>query len=514
MEKISRRTVVAGLSAAGLLPLLPGIAFGQGGGTPKTGGTLKITHSTTIATLNVLQCSGPAEYPTVDMLYSGITRMAEDMTALPDLAESWEADPEATVFTFKLRPNVTFHDGTPFTSADVKATFDAILDPATLCPARPVLNMIESVDTPDDLTVVFNLSAPYADFPISAAHVNARIVPKAMLADVTSLNTKANGTGPFRLESYDAATTTRLVRFDDYYQDGKPYLDAVEMHLFPDLAAEQANYLSGAMDAMLDVQQANYAQIEDAPGSQALRTPAGRFVNVVMRQDQEPFDDVRVRQAMAYAIDRDLLVDIILEGLGRVANDQPISPGYRFHAETEQRSYDPERAKSLLAEAGFPDGLKLEMVCSNRPAIRSQVGIAIKQMALPAGFDIDVQIMPHDTYLANVWMKGKFYIGYWGMQPTEDAAFTLLFTSDAAFADTAWNNAEFDALVQKGRTTLDPEERAKIYAEAQRMMVEATPSVIPFFQDVLSASRDGVHGWSAQPLRRAFFLEDVWLDRA
>jgi len=155
--------------------------------------------------------------------------------------------------------------------------------------------------------------------------------------------------------------------------------------------------------------------------------------------------------------------------------------------DTPAPKYDPAAARRLLAEAGYPQGIKIPLICSNRPAIRSQVGVAVKQMAQPAGFDIDVQTIPHDTYLANVWRKGNFYIGYWGMQPTEDAAFTLLFTTDAAFADTAWNNKEFDDLVARGRATLDDAERRRLYTQAQQLMVRDRPGVIA---DVTAALRD------------------------
>lgn len=507
---ITRRTALAGLAASAAVPDL---AFAQA--APKTGGTLKISHPTRVASLNVLQISGPAEYMAVDMLYSGLTRMGTDMRPIPELATEWTADAEAKSFLFKLRPNVTFHDGKPFTAEDVVATIKTIQDPKSASPARTALTMITDVAAVDPLTVKFTLSAPYADLPIALAHANARIVSAEMLkGPLNALDTRAVGTGPFKQEAYDSARLLKLVRNPSYYRPGKPYLDAVEMHLFPDLAAETQNYLSGAVDAMLEVQQADFKRISTAPGSVGVRTPSGRFVNVVMRQDQKPFNDVRVRQAMALAIDRPTLVDIVLEGYGRPAADNCISPGYRYLLESAAPKYDPAAARKLLAEAGYPQGLKIPLICSNRPAIRSQVGIAIKEMAKAAGFDIDVQTIPHDTYLANVWMKGQFYIGYWGMQSTEDQAFTLLFTSDAAFADTAWNNKEFDALIAKGRATVDDAERRKIYAEAQQMMIRDVPSVIPFFQDVLTAHKSHVKNWVGHPLARYFFVESVWLDKA
>lgn len=506
---VKRRHVIFGMAAATALPRM---ALAQG--TPQRGGTLKISHSNRIATLNVLTNSGPAEYPVMDMVYSGLTRIGLGNTVLADLAESWEANADATEFTFRLREGVTFHDGTPLTSADVVATYEAILDPDIPASAASTLGMVESVEAVDDLTVKFTLDAPYADLPTATAHANARILSvAAVTGDMAALDTQVNGTGPFMLEDFDSARIVRLVRNPNYHDPDKPYLDAVEMHLFPDLAAETANFLSGDVDVMLTVQQADYERIANSPGVEALRVPSGRYVNVVMRQDQPPFDDVRVRRALAMSIDRQLLLDIVLEGLGRVAYDNILSPEFRYAIEAPEIPYDPEAAKALLAEAGHPDGLDLTLVASNRPAIRGQVAIAIKQMAEPAGFRIDVESMPHDTYLANEWMQGDFYMGYWGMQPTEDETFNLLLTSDASYEDTAWKNTEFDAAVAAGRSTVNEDERAAAYRTAQEMILEDVPYIIPFFEDALTASRDDVEDWIINPINRYFYVENVWLDR-
>lgn len=508
---ISRRTVVMGLAATALMP---SIGFSQTA-TPKAGGTLKISHSTRIATLNVMTLSGPAEYPCIDMLYSGLTRMGPDNKPMADLAERWEGSDDAKVFTFYLRKGVTFHDGSPFSSDDVVATYEAILNPDRPAAARSVLNMIEKIEAVDPTTVRFYLKTPFADLPISTAHANARILSRAAVSGPPEkLDTTANGTGPFKLETYDSARLVRLVKNENYFIEGKPYLDAVEMHLFPDLAAESANFLSGSMDVMLVVQQADFERIAESTGIKAQRIPSGRFVNVTMRQDQKPFDDVRVRKALAMSIDRPMLVDMVLEGLGRPAYDNLLSPEYQFAIDTPEIPYDPTAAKALLAEAGYPDGIKIKLVASNRPAIRAQVAIAMKQMALPAGFDIEVETMPHDTYLANVWMKGNFYMGYWGMQATEDAAFNLLLTSNASYEDTAWKNKTFDKLVDDARATIDPAKRGELYTEAQNLMLEERPYIVPFFEDVLTASGKGAEDWTIAPLSRYYYVENVWLDQA
>jgi peptide/nickel transport system substrate-binding protein len=502
----TRRTVLAGAAAT---LALPGLAAAQT--TPKTGGVLRVSVNTRTASLNPLQISGPSEYIAADMLYSGLLRMAPTMQPMPDLALDYTGDAEARVFTFRLRPGVTFHDGAPFTSADVVATYRAIMDPKTASPAKAALGSLQTIEAVDPLTVRFTCATSFADFPVATAHSNARIVSVAGLSDLAGLATKPHGTGPFLLDVFDSTRLLRVVRNPHYFVPGQPFLDAVELPLFPDLTAEVQNLLSGATDVMSDVQQADFKRVAAAPGVVGQRVKSGRFVNVVMRMDSKPFDDIRVRTALAMAIDRDSLVDLVLEGLGQPAADNVISPQYRYYRATPAAPYDPPGAKKLLAEAGYPNGLKIPLICSNRPAIRSSVGVAMKEMAREGGFDIDVQTIPHDTYLANVWMKGNFYVGYWGMQATEDAAFTLLFTTHAAFADTAWNNAEFDALVASGAATLDPDKRRAIYGQAQALMVRDKPSLLPMFQDVLTANRDRVRGWTVSPLQKTFFIERVWL---
>jgi peptide/nickel transport system substrate-binding protein len=511
---ITRRTLVMGLAATALIPGL-NMPDALAAATPKNGGTLKISHSTRIATLNVLNCSGPAEYPVVDMLYSGLTRMGPDNKPMADLAERWEASADAKTFTFFLRQGLKFHDGTPCTAEDVVATFQAILDKNVPAAARSVLNMIDTIEAVDATTVKFNLKSPFADLPISTAHANARIVSKAALAGPKEkLDTTANGTGPFKLETYDSARMVRLVKNENYYMKGKPYLDGVEMHLFPDLAAESANFLNGAMDVMLTVQQADFERIAKSTGIKAQRVPSGRFVNITMRQDQKPFDDVRVRKALAMAIDRPTLVDLVLEGLGRPAYDNLLSPEFQYAIKTPEIAYDPAGAKKLLKEAGYPDGIKIKLVASNRPAIRAQVAVAVKEMAKAGGFDIEVETMSHDTYLANVWMKGQFYMGYWGMQATEDATFNLLLTSSASYEDTAWKNKDFDKLINEARATIDEGTRRDLYAKAQELQLKDTPYIVPIFEDILTASGKGAEDWTIAPLSRYFYVENVWLNKA
>jgi peptide/nickel transport system substrate-binding protein len=510
-RKITRRGLLAATGAIAAASALPQEARAQ---APRRGGTLKVSVSVRCATINPLRLSAGSEYMSADLMYSGLTRLGLDMRPMPDLATEWSGNADATEFVFRLRQGVTFHHGKTFTSDDVVQTVRAVLDARTGSPARAAIGPIESVEADGPNMVKFKLSSPFADLPVAVAHPNARIVPADILAgDRTQLETRAFGTGPFRLDSYDSARLLRVVRNPNYWVADEPRLDAVEQYLFPDLAAEAANFLSRQMDIILDVQQSDYRRISSAPGVVGKQVRAGRFANLVLRMDARPFDDVRVRRALAMSVDRQATVDLVLEGYGRPAHDNAISPEYRFYHATDPVPYDVREARRLLTQAGFPNGVRIPLICSNRPAIRTQVGVAMKEMVRPAGFDLDVQTIPHDTYIANVWRKGNFYVGYWNMRPTEDSMYTLLFTSNAPFADSAWNSASFDGLVAQARATTDEARRRQLYAEAQQQMVREAPYILPFFQDVLTTHHDYVRDYNVHPLQLYFFFEKVWLAR-
>jgi peptide/nickel transport system substrate-binding protein len=151
------------------------------------------------------------------------------------------------------------------------------------------------------------------------------------------------------------------------------------------------------------------------------------------------------------------------------------------------------------------------MVASDTPAMRSQLALAMREMARPAGLRIDVQTMPHATYLDQVWKKGAFYVGFYNMQATADAIFTLLYTSDSAWNETRWNNADFDHLVAAARATVDEAKRRDLYGQAQMLLHDQVPSVIPAFFDLLAARRTNVQGYSLHPRSAVFRLDLVWL---
>jgi peptide/nickel transport system substrate-binding protein len=504
--RLDRRSLLA---AATALPFA-GPAFAQG--APRRGGTLRISVDQAASVLHPLKTRVNPEYLLAELLYSGLTRLAPDMTAEPDLALSWTSSPDLTEWTFLLRSGMVFHDGSPCTAQDVAASFAAMLDPKTVSAARTNIGPVVRVTATDATTAVFKLSAPYADLPVALAYTNARIVPAKLVAgDLDRLMREVNGTGPFKLVSYEPERLIVVARNDAYYDRARPYLDRVEIVIYPDPTAEASALMSGDTDLMGNAATSEFSRLSAAKDVVPLRTPSGQFLNVNMGCDQKPFSDVRVRQALALTVDRTAMVGFVAEGFGTPGQDSPLNPAYQYFKDVPHKAPDIAAAKRLLAAAGYPDGLDVTMVASDRPGTRTQLAVAMREMAKPAGIRINVQTMPHATYLDQVWKKGSFYVGFYNMQATADAIFSLLYTSDAAWNETRWNNTAFDKLVTEARVTLDQAKRRDLYAQAQTMMNAEVPSVIPVFFDLLAAQRRWVQGYQLHPRGAVFRLDHVWL---
>ncbi|MGI4950495.1 MAG: ABC transporter substrate-binding protein [Janthinobacterium lividum] len=503
---LHRRTLLAATAGLAALPHLARAA------DPVRGGTLRVSVDQAASVLNPLLTRVIPEYLVTGMLYSGLTLLAPDMTAKPDLAQSWSHDDALSTWTFVLRPGLTFHDGTACTARDVAATFKAILDPKTASPARTNVGPIDRVEAVDDQTVRFVLKGPFADLPVALAYTNAKIIPAAIAeGDLKQLSQKAVGTGAFKLVSFEPDRRIIVERNPAYYDKARPYLDRVEVLVYPDPTAEASALLSGDTDLISLASASEFGRLANVSGVVPLRIPSGQFLNVNMGCDSKPFSDVRVRQALALTVDRDAMVGFVAQGYGTPGNDSPMNSAYHFFAQHPQRKPDLVAAKKLLADAGYPNGLDLTMIASDVPGTRTQMAVAMREMAKPAGFRINVQTMPHATYLDQVWKKGSFYVGFYNMQATADAIFSLLYTSDSAWNETRWNNKEFDALIAEGRMTGDDAKRQDVYAKAQKLIHDEVPSVIPVFFDLLAARRANVEGFVLNPRAAVFAFDQVWL---
>lgn len=509
MTTLSRRIFLQTTTAIAALSLgLPALAETKA----VAGGTLRVSVNVTPAKLNPMLVRTNPEYMIAEMLYSGLTTLGHDMSAQPDLATEWSANADASEWTFKLRDNAVFSNGAPVTADDVVASFNKLLDPETAAPGRRNLGPIKNIAAKDASTIVFATDGSFADLPVALTYPTAKILPASIIADgFDDLARTPVGSGPFKLVEFNADQNAVLEGREDYFIPGQPYLDRVEVITFPDAAGSTAALLAGEVDMMLDVQPTDFARIAASSGIDGLRTPSGRFLDVVMDNQVKPWNDPRVRQALALSVDREAMVELVAEGYGTPGNDSPVNSAYRYYSGAELKKYDPKAAKALLAEAGYPDGLDLELIASEKPGYRSAMAVVLREMAGPAGFRISVKTMDHPTYLDQVWKKGPFYVGFYNMQPTEGTIFNLLFTSGASWNETKWNNTAFDKLVGDADRTVDAAARAPLYADAQKMMREEVPALVPCFFDLLGAKAKYVENYEQHPRGANYALHTVSL---
>jgi len=506
--RLTRRSILAAIGASPVAGL-PAAAQPK----PRRGGTLRLSVDQAASVIHPLRTRVNPEHMVSELCYSNLTTLTTNMAPLPDLALSWSANADFTEWTFKLRPGVKFSDGSPCTARDVVATYKAILDPKTASPARAIVSMIKEAAAVDDETVLFRLDTPFADLPATVAVFDARIIPAAIAqGDIDRLSRESLGTGPFKLVSYEPDRLIVVERNPHYFMPDQPYVDRIEIRVYPDISAETSALLAGDNDMAAIVANSEFGRLKGVRGVDALQVPSGQFLNVNMACDAKPFSDPRMRKALSLCVDREALVGFVALDAGAPGQDVPINQIYRYWKKEPAKKVDIAAAKKLMAEAGYPDGIDLTLVASDNPGTRTQLAVAIREMAKPAGFRITVQTMPHATYLQQVWKKGPFYIGIYNTQQTVDGVFTLLYTSDAAWNETRWNNAAFDALVAEGRRTADDAKRSEIYGKAQDLMYAETPSIIPLFFDLLAGKRSYVKDYTLHPRGHIFRFEKVWLD--
>ena len=519
-NRINRRSFIAALGLAGATTVA-GCSGSQsnsdgGGGSEDTeateemsgpyGGQLRVSVSRKPNTLNPIEHVNGAEYQVTGWLYSNLTRVDHNLEVHPDLATDWEPNSDASQWTFNLREDATFnHNGEQVTARDIKKTIETVQDPDVGSPGKGAIGPIESVEAVDETTARINLTGPYADIPKKMAKQFARILPADVIENrYDEIATTDFGSGPFNLETFDVGSLIETSRNEDYYLESEsgdqlPFVDGVNQRVYPETTAEISAMGNDTVDIMWEVPAAQYGRIQSQSGSEALRTSGGAFANLVMRSDQPPFDDNRVRKAFKYAVDKEAMLEGAQNGFGMVGHDTPISPAYQFQTDLPAREQDFDRARELLEEAGYGDGLDLKLYAANQPSVRVKYATLLKNQLKEIGVNIEIEQVSYDRYLSEIWSSAPFYIGYYGMRFTEDGILYLLLHSEGSWNEAHWKDDEFDQVLNQARQTTDTNERAELYARAQEILHERGPYLVSFFQDELAASRNYVDNYQLNP---------------
>lgn len=475
----------------------------------RSGGRLVVTMPQSPSSLDPAFGINAPEYSINSWIYDNLVWLGPDLQLKPMLATEWAPNNDASVWTFKLRDDARFTNGRKLVADDVVFSVSRILNPDTGSPGRSGLGPIDTVEAQGEGTVVFKLKSPYADFPLELSQRWGRIVPRDA-AD--NLKTTPVGSGPFVLKEYVPGSHVLVARNPNHWDPNAGLVDEILLRTIPDQVAETTALRTGESQLMFDVPVAAYDEIEKVDGVRISSVPTGTWVPLIMRVDTKPFDNPKVREAVKWCIDRQQFITVVLFGHGTLANDHNVPPNHPFVWEAPPRKRDVEKAKALLAEAGLANGFEFELVAATDRSIRADTAVTIQQMVKDAGIRFNVKTIDYDTYIAQVYRKGPLYIGYWGMRPTLDSQMVPFFTTNGSFNEYAYGNPALDDKLAQARAELNVERRKKLYQEAQQLLSEEGPVLIPYFVNVMSAYRREVVGFQAHPLT-SFDLRYVSLQR-
>lgn len=505
------RASVIGLSASALAPILAACGGSTSSATTspspaasaaKSGGTLRVAMVPPTAALDPVTMFDAGSIATVQQVCEYLIWVENDLSLRPVLAESWSPDAAAKVWTFKLRPGVTFNDGSPFAADDVVATFKKLCDPkgasAALANFAGIL-VPAGVVKVDDATVAFHLERAFVDFPylVASANYNAVIVPRTYAGNFQS---KPIGTGPFLLTSYAVNQSATFRKNPNYWQKGLPYLDGVQFQYSADIQPQVLALQGGSVDMMLSTPyQGSQALFSDA-NIITLSTPSTQFREVAMRVDKAPFTDKRVRQAIAYTLDRPALLQGLFNGKGQLGNDEIFAPLFPVGANLPQRVQDIAKAKSLLAAAGHASGLSFTMTAEVYLEV-PQYATLFQAMCKKAGIDAKINLQSQAQYYGSgtnqPWLEVPMGFTDWAARAVPSQFFLPMLTSKGVWNSSHWSNAEFDSLALQYDAVLDETSRKKIATQMATIEQDETPCIISYWIDALRATTNKVGGVQA-----------------
>ena len=480
-HSVGRRTFLAGSAALGLAAGTSRFAVAA---DPKPGGHLRlgIGAGETVDNLDPAIVNNQMIQIASFSIRNCLVEINREGEPIPELAESWEAADGAKQWSFKVRKGVSFHDGKPFTPADALYSVQYHRGESSKSVAKPLLEIIDTIKVDGD-SLVFTLKEGSADFPYILADYHLHMVPDGR----TDFDT-GNGTGAYILEKFMPGEKIELRKNPNYWKAGRGHFDTVEILSIRDSTARENALISGAVDLIDNIAPQTAKLLGSRSGITLQSINGMQHYSLPMLVDAAPFNNVDVRTAIKLAVNREEFLDKILNGYGRVGNDQPISPANRyFNPDLPQRSYDPDQAKFLLKKAGH-DNLKVQLHASDAAyagAIDS--ALLFQQSAAKAGIEIDVRREPADGYWSNIWLKQPWCTTVWYGRPTEDWMFTLAYSKGAEWNDTRWTNDRFEKLLSQARAELDDAKRRQMYYEMQALVRDDGGAVIPVFADYLQA---------------------------
>lgn len=501
---------------AGLLLVLT-VAFAQ----PQPGGVLRAGMQTDPVGLDPHTTSATSSRNMLENVYDTLVMFDSEGRIIPGLAESWEASEDGLTWTFRLREGVVFHNGDPLTAEDAAFSILRIKDPEVASPNAGDFEVVESVAASDESTIVFTLAEPYSPLLSKLANSLNVIVSQEVVEENGNLNEVVVGTGPFRFVEYLPQTRMVLEKNEAFWGTDEggnalPYLDGVTFTFYPDPTARTTALVTGNVDWIEYVPAADLPALQANPELVVVGGLSANFRSLYLNPNEPPLDNVQVRQAIAYAINEQSVVDLALFGTGGVAATGTTVPANSFYAvpESPYTGQDLERARALLAEAGYADGFDLELyVTSTYDFLRTPAEVIQADLA-QVGVRVNIRAEDWSIYLPTV-LEGNFtstILGESGQADPDDYLYTV-FHTDAGGNFAKFSDPELDAMLEKGRRVANEEERKAIYDEAQARILELAPQVFLFHSAQYEAHSQSVAGFEHFPNTSYLGLRTTYFSR-
>ncbi len=496
---ITRREMMTMLGAAGMTAASAGHLFSSAGeavaATPKKGGMVRCAldlHGPSDA-LDPQLFTSSVDYVRGRCNYNNLTQFRSGLVPEPELAEEFSSNDSVTEWTFKLRKDVRFHDGSKLTADDVLWTMSRHYGEKSKSVVKTLVAGVKEWKKVDSHTVKAIMDEPNSDLPAVLATFHFKILKK----DTTDFQ-NPTGTGPYTLKEFKAGVRSVHVRNDHYWRDG-PNFDEIQIFAITDAVARANALLSGDIDLMMNLDPKSIKQFEKQPKVQIVTTPSGAYMGICCMKNAAPGNNDDFVEAMKYLPQRKRIVKKILKKQGTIGNDNPINVSYGpdFCNELPIRPYDPDKAKFHLKKSGI-SAAELN-VAEVSPGI-TDVCLMIQRDAQKIGLDLKIKKVPNDGYWGAVWMKAPLNVTSWNMRPTANIMLSIAFAPDAPWNDTLWKNEKFGKILKEVRGVKDAAKRHEMYCELQKLASNGSGMIIPAHPNPLDATLANIKGIPKVPL--------------
>jgi peptide/nickel transport system substrate-binding protein len=474
-------------------------------GEPTYGGTVTVGITQDLDSLDPHKAMSAGTKEVLFNIFEGLVKLDKDGNLVPAVAEKYEISDDGMVYTFTLRDGVKFHNGNPVTVEDIvysikrSAGLLETVDPTVL--VESVLTAISEVNIVDEKTIELRLSR--ADTEL-LPYLTCAIVP----ANYAQLDTKPIGTGPFQFVSYEPLKSIVMKNFDDYYVSGVPYLDEVTFKISANTDAAFLELNAGSIDILPYITDAQASQL---PEGYRLQTGSMNLIQgLFLNNERAPFDNKLVRQALCYAIDRQAVIDMVAGGRGDVIGTN-MFPGFKkYYASelSEVYQYNPQKARELLKEAGYPDGVDFVITVPSNYQYHVDTAQIVVEQLKESGFRAEIQLIEWASWLSDVY-KGRNYQATLSGLAAELAPKKALdrFCSDADNNFMNYKNEEFDRIYQEAEMKVDEEDKIALCKQLQTMLTK--DAVAAFIQDPhqMTAINKKLDGYTYYPI----YVQDMSL---